>query len=339
MPCAQPSLKTLLWLAAVVAIISLGVNLEIRRRLREKDAQDMEEILRRVGGASGDTALMPFDAIESDPRLAALSRAAKSIESLHEKKRPPEADDWLAKYHETGQTFEEYLRSNPNRPSERRTRLYVQPIGEFTAAQRGPLNETADLLSRFYDLPVRVLDPLVLDLVPPDARRTHPNWGGEQVLTTYVLYDLLKPRLPDDAVAMLALTTADLWPGEGNFVFGQASRTERVGVWSLYRYGDADDPEAATPFRRRLLKVALHETGHMLGIAHCIAYECCVNGSNSLAELDSSPMWLCPQCVQKVWWACSVDPPQRYQRLVDFATRHRLAEEAEFWASSRDRVE
>ncbi len=38
---------------------------------------------------------------------------------------------------------------------------------------------------------------------------------------------------------MLALTTSDLWPGEGwNFVFGQASLSERVGVWSLHRLGN-----------------------------------------------------------------------------------------------------
>ena len=41
---------------------------------------------------------------------------------------------------------------------------------------------------------------------------------------------------------MLAITAFDLWPGPGwNFVFGQASLTERVGVWSMARNGDPDD--------------------------------------------------------------------------------------------------
>jgi archaemetzincin len=270
-------------------------------------------------------------AYSTDPRSAAWQRAAKNIESLHEKKRPPGEDDWLSKYQETGQTFDEYLRSNPNRPNQRRTRLYLQPVGEFTAAERRAIEETADLLSRFYNLPVESLDPLALDLVPARARRTHPRLGDKQVLTTYILDDILAPRCPDDAVATLALTTADLWQGEGNFVFGQARLTERIGVWSLYRYGDADDPRPENPFRRRLFKVALHETGHMLGITHCIAYQCCMNGSNSLEELDSNPMWLCPECVQKIWWACSADPAQRYQRLADFAAKYHLAEEATFW--------
>ena len=276
----------------------------------------------------------------SDARLNRLRQAAKKIESLHEKKRPPGPRDWLAQHAEAGQTFDQYLTSNPNRPTAKRTRLYIQPVGEFNVNQRRLVDETADLMSRFYNLPVTLLDPLSLDLVPAEARRTHPQWGDKQILTTYVLDKLLKPRRPADAVAMLALTTSDLWPGENwNFVFGQASLSERVGVWSLYRYGDADDPRPDNPFKRRLFKVALHETGHMFGIAHCTAYECCMNGSNHLGEMDSRPMWVCPQCVQKIWWACSADPAKRYQRLAEFAGKYGLETEAAFWNRSREQVD
>ena len=94
---------------------------------------------------------------------------------------------------------------------------------------------------------------------------------------------MLKPKRPRDAVAVLALAALDLWPGEGwNFVFGQANLTERVGVWSLYRNGDPElGADAYTLCLRRTLKTATHETGHMLGIAHCTAYACGMNGSNS----------------------------------------------------------
>lgn len=276
----------------------------------------------------------------TDIRLQGIRAAAKKIEPLHERKRPPGPRDWLAQHTEAGQTFDQYLRSNPNRPTAQRIRLYIQPIGEFSSNQRRFVDETAELMSRFYHLPVKVLDALSLDQIPLEAQRTHPQWGDKQILTSYVLDKLLKPRRPDDAVAMLALTTSDLWPGENwNFVFGQASLSERVGVWSLYRYGDADDNRADNPFRRRLYKVALHETGHMFGIAHCTAYECCMNGSNHLAEMDGRPLWFCPECVQKIWWACSADPATRYQRLADFADKHHLQKEAEFWELSRERTQ
>ena len=141
-------------------------------------------------------------------------------------------------------------------------------------------------------------------------------------------------------MAVLALTTADLWPGKGwNFVFGQASFSDRVGVWSLSRFGNPEGAKAeAQQYRRRMFKVAVHETGHMLGIAHCTAYECGMNGSNHLAEMDSRPFSFCPECVQKIWWACRVDPVRRYASLAEFAKQHGLAAEAAFWQKSADRL-
>lgn len=274
-----------------------------------------------------------------EPALGKIRQAATKIEPLHEKKRPPGRRDWLAQHKEAGQSFDQYLRSNPNRPTATRTKLYVQPLGEFSEKQQRLVEETAELMSRFYNLPVKTLDPLGLELIPPQARRTHPEWGDKQILTTFVLDKLLMPRRPEDAVAMLALTTSDLWPGENwNFVFGQASLSERVGVWSLYRYGDAEDDRADNPFRRRLFKVALHEAGHMFGMPHCTAYECCMNGSNHLAEMDSRPTWLCPQCVQKVCWACGADLADRYRKLAEFAEQHGLGKEAKFWRKSLNQL-
>ncbi len=273
------------------------------------------------------------------PAVTELHAAAEKIASLHQKKRPPEPDDWLASHPERGQTFEQYRRSNPNRPTKIRTTLYVQPIGEFTAAQNKLVEETAELLSRFYHVRTKVLGRIGLEVIPAEARRVSRG-DGTQILTTYVLEGLLKPRRPRDAVAVLGLTTADLWPGQGwNFVFGQASLSERVGVWSLARYGNLDGTaEEVRQFRLRMFKVAVHETGHMFGIAHCTTYECGMNGSNHLGEMDSRPFSFCPECVQKVWWACHADPRKRYRLLADFAKRQGLEVEAAFWEKSAVRL-
>jgi len=57
-----------------------------------------------------------------------------------------------------------------------------------------------------------------------------------QLLTGDVL-DLLKTRLPEDAFALLGVTMMDLYPDPNwNFVFGQASLRDRVGVYSFTRY-------------------------------------------------------------------------------------------------------
>ena len=266
----------------------------------------------------------------TDP--APLRVAAAKLKPLHKVKAKPRPGDWLSLNREPGQTFEQYLTSDPNRPNRRRTTLYVQPLGAFTEAQDALVNDAVDYLGRFYGLPVKRLKPIGLHVLPGKARRVHPNWGGQQILSTYVL-DLLRDDRPRDAVAVIALTAADLWPGDGwNFVFGQASLSDRVGVWSLARLGDpaSDGPVVL----RRTIGTAAHETGHMLGIPHCTAYECGMNGSNSLRESDRLPLAFCPECDPKVWWSCAPDPAKRYASLAEFADQHGLSAEAKFWRKS-----
>ena len=144
--------------------------------------------------------------------------------------------------------------------------------------------------------------------------------GSEQLLTTHILHDVLQPRLPQDAAVMIALTSADLWPGEGwNYVFGQASLNDRVGVWSLHRFGDADGSDA--DYRqclRRTLKTASHETGHMFSMTHCTFYQCNMNGSNHLQESDGRPLEMCPHCLAKLCYATGADPAKRLNNLATF---------------------
>ena len=75
---------------------------------------------------------------------------------------PPQPGDWLETFKEPGQTFEEYLKANPTRPEGSRRVLYVQPLGAFTPAQTRVVALTADYLSRFFGLPVRLLAPAPL---------------------------------------------------------------------------------------------------------------------------------------------------------------------------------
>jgi archaemetzincin len=270
--------------------------------------------------------------------LRAIRDAADRLRPMYDKKQP---GDWMRAHpEEKGQTFDQYRARQPAKLTGALSTLYVQPLGELSPTHGEMVELTRDFLGRFYGVPVRQLDPVSIDDFPADARRIHPDWGDDQLLSTYVLNDVLRPNRPDDALAVLGLTAIDLWPGAGwNFVFGQASLSERVGVWSLYRYGD---PTAGDAQRllclRRTLKVATHETGHMLGITHCTAYACGMNGSNSLPETDAGPLAFCPHCAAKVWWATDRDPAAWHESLIEFADRQGLTEEAEAWREALDRV-
>jgi len=268
-------------------------------------------------------------------RAARLARQIEKLRPQHKKLGRPRPGDWRAGpgRHEKGQTFAQYLRCRPVRPVGTRRVLYIQPLGEFSKPQRRIVERTREGMGLYFGLPVKVRRDLPLSVIPRRARRVHPTWGVSQVLSTYVLDELLAPALPADAAACIAFTTSDLWPGAGwNFVFGQASLRKRVGVWSIYRNGDPGRGKDA--FRQcllRTLKTATHETGHMFSMEHCTAYECNLCGSNHREESDRRPLACCPECVAKVCWATRTELLPRYRKLLAFARAQGFQREAEMY--------
>lgn len=266
----------------------------------------------------------------------ALPAPLNRLLPLHAKLGRPQPGDWLDQHKETRQTYREYVASQPIRADRRRHVIYVQPMGTFNGSQRKIVTATTELLQIYFQLPTKVLSDLPLSTIPSNARRTHPTWGDKQILSTYVLNQVLKPRLPRDACVLLGLTTSDLWPGEGwNFVFGQASLRDRVGVWSIHRNGDPSADDAA--FRlclRRTLKTATHETGHMFSMSHCTLYECNMCGSNHRAESDRRTMILCPHCLAKLCYATGADPVRRFRQLIGYCKKHGLKKDLPLYEKS-----
>lgn len=253
------------------------------------------------------------------------------IRPLHELKRPNQPGDWMDRFPESGQTFRQYVQWRNSEPLHAESSgIDIQPLGGFDETERRIVDRTTEFMGHFFGVPARQLPAAPLTDIPESSRRMRQ--GSEQVLSTWLMFDVLKPRRRPNAMTTIGLVTCDLWPGDLNWVFGQASIGDRVGVWSLHRNGDPRESDAA--FRlclRRTLKTAVHETGHMLGIPHCAAYECCMNGSRSREESDRQPLEFCPECQAKIWWTCDADPAVRCRSLSTFCQREGLEPEAEFF--------
>jgi archaemetzincin len=254
----------------------------------------------------------------------------RQLRTLADPLPPPRPGDWLAEYPEPGQTFAEYLEALPVRKSDDLHTIYLCLVGDFTEAQRRIFALTEDYLALFFDCPVKVQRQIALASIPARARRTHPSWGDPQVLTGYILHEVLEPERHADALAYLALTASDLWPGRGwNFVFGQANRRQRTGVWSVYRNGNPGEGKAA--FRlclRRALGTASHELCHVLTMRHCTAFRCLMNGSNHQGERDARPLHLCPVCLRKLCWNLRAEPVPYLTKLSAFCRQHGLGPES-----------
>ena len=232
-----------------------------------------------------------------------------------------------------------FAASDPVRPTVDRHTIYLSIVGPMKEADTKRLGVLREFMETFYTLPVRMGPPASLQGVT-----SRPGRGADPAVRQYLTRDILSktlpPLLPKDGLCLLGVTMEDLYPDPTwNFVFGEAMLDSRVGVYSLVRFypafwGQADTAETDKLAFLRSLKVLVHETGHMFGVHHCQKYECVMNGSNSLAESDRSPLCLCPECLKKFRWNIGFDVVERYQALDKFYRAHDMADEAE-WVEKR----
>ncbi len=238
--------------------------------------------------------------------------------------------DWLDTQREIGETFEQYIVSDPTLPTDERRTIYIQPIGKFNKLQSETIEKAAEYMRAFYSLPVKLNPTKPIGNVPFEQKRLKQYRNNLQIRTSYFIDDLLPKMLPSDAAALIAFTNYDLFPEPTwAFVFGQASLDKRVGVWSLYQFADPRtgkyEPKLLLD---RTLKIAMHETGHMFSMKHCTKYECLMSGTNHLAETDRRPLDNCPECMAKLAWAMKFEPETRYRKLAKFWRKNGRLNEA-----------
>jgi archaemetzincin len=250
----------------------------------------------------------------------------------------PKPGDWLAEHYEAGQTFDRFVNSKAAQPDKSHSKIYLQPLGKLPESQIPMLEKLREYAAAYFAMEVEVLPSLAIS----DnnlTTRINPYTRNHQILTGDVLA-ILKKNLPSDAFCVLAITMEDLYPEPSwNFVFGQASLSERVGVYSFARYdpafyGEKRGKDYEKVLLKRSCKVLVHETGHMFGLQHCIYFKCVMNGSNHLGESDSRPMHLCPVCLRKLQYSIGFDVVARYRNLLHFYQKAGFDNEAQ-WTANR----
>jgi archaemetzincin len=250
----------------------------------------------------------------------------------------PKKGDWLAEHFEPGQSFGDLMSIAPAKPDRHRHTIYLQPLGEFIDGQSPSLEKLKAYAASYFMMDAKILPALSIIGSHLKTRR-NPYTRNRQILTHDVLALLKKRKLPD-AFCVLAITMEDLYPDPSwNFVFGQASHQDSVGVFSFARYdpvfyGEKRRKNYQEVLLRRSCKVMAHETAHMFSLAHCIYFQCVMNGSNHLQESDARPLSLCPICLRKLQFSIGFDVVDRYQKLLDFYKKVGFEHEAR-WVSKR----
>jgi len=121
----------------------------------------------------------------------------------------------------------------------------------------------------------------------------------KQYHSTRLLVALEKHAEGLQAGRLLGVTAFDLYVPGMNFVFGEARCPGRVAIISTYRLkvGSEGNPDL---FHQRLVKEAIHEIGHTLGLRHCSDSSCVMYFSERLSDTDRKRAELCSACRMKM---------------------------------------
>lgn len=156
-------------------------------------------------------------------------------------------------------------------------------------------------------LPFQDVDPRSLTLLAAQLaekgfactiRRPEPMPAGawNSLREQYRAELLLKAAREAASGRVLGVTDQDLYAEGLNFVFGLAERPGRAALITAARLYSADEAH----FQARLLKEAVHELGHTLGLDHCQHPRCVMFFSNTVADTDRKGSDYCAACRSKL---------------------------------------
>jgi archaemetzincin len=167
--------------------------------------------------------------------------------------------------------------------------LDLVPI--YLGHQRELAESLADRLGRVLALPVRIHHPWFDPEACFDPSRSQYN-------STCLLAHLLSRPSPGNATKTLGVAGVDLFVPVLTYVFGEAELGGRAAVVSVHRlrpeaYGLPPEPDL---LGERLLKEAVHELGHTLGLMHCQEPSCVMHPATYAEEIDLKSAEFCAEC-------------------------------------------
>lgn len=290
-------------------------------------------------------ALGPLDDVP--PAVRAAFTDADDFELLP----PPGPRSWRTLRPEPPQSVAEFTAAAPNLRTAPRDRLALLPLGRFPfevivgadlvgLVRSPPLTLLAAALSAFWATPVDRLASAPFPELAIPSRLQSGHWQYD----ARALLGHVAARLPANAHAMLALVNVDLFvTAEQHWTFGWSTLRERLGVVGFSRFdpsfhGDPAPDDLPGTILRRSLRVAIHEVGHLHGLDHCQAFRCAMNGMADVAEVDATPLHLCPLCLRKLHLVARFDPRVRDHELLRVFEALGLTAEAQWLARRASRL-
>ena len=127
------------------------------------------------------------------------------------------------------------------------------------------------------------------------------NTARRQYNSSFLLTRLLALDI-DPSSKILGVAEVDLFIPILTFVFGEAQLAGWAAVISTLRLQESF---YGLPDNQRLLferaeKEAAHQLGHVLGLVHCVSFDCVMHYSNSISEVDIKGSGFCAACSKRI---------------------------------------
>ncbi|MBW1700983.1 MAG: archaemetzincin family Zn-dependent metalloprotease [Deltaproteobacteria bacterium] len=161
-----------------------------------------------------------------------------------------------------------------------------------------PLGKVPEIVSKsiaahilgYLDLDADILPALDDPSYAFDKRRLQYDAGA--------ILKSLESEPFQDYIKVIGLLDVDIFVPIFTHVFGEAKQGGKCALVSLYRLRkNLDGTIASIPILlERTAKVALHESGHLLNLLHCMDERCVMHFSGTLEDLDNTPLYLCRYC-------------------------------------------
>lgn len=162
--------------------------------------------------------------------------------------------------------------------------LPIEPIKEEFLQNAGLAIE------KIFDFPFQILKSQFRAEIAYDYSR-------EQYNSTLILSKIIEVT-PDNAEKIIGITDVDLFVPVLTFVFGEAQLDGKAALVSVSRlknefYGL---PKNDNLLIDRINKEVIHDLGHTFGLYHCNNYECVMNSSMYVENIDLKRIDFCHKC-------------------------------------------
>lgn len=256
---------------------------------------------------------------EIELKLDTTGAGLLAIEHLHEKINLKNKDKSLV----------EYANSDPNRPTGDQRVIYIMPLGYMSTEVEDALRMEEKYLEIFFQLEVEIMNRIPFDDLTNEQvvtrSRSEYIYGGkydkeeipvnvsEQIETNSLLDHYVVPNMPEDAVAVLAVTDHDIYSPKYNFLFGSSRSAKHAGVISTHRL--REDPRHE---KYNIRKVMSKQIANLFSISNVKDYVCLMKFANSVYELQEKPMYLSPRVLEKLKVSIGFDHDKRFMQLRNF---------------------